>query len=181
MTEGPIFPMNNFDHIWTTVIKECGVENRHLGFHGIDHWRRVERNGLILSHEPGVDLEVVRLFAVFHDCQRLNDGWDPQHGARGAEFASSLRGRLFELEDHRFALLEHACIWHTQGGRNDDPTIGACWDADRLDLGRVGIIPSAEFMSTDLAADIADHGSIDPWLPLAEAFGETESKADEGA
>jgi uncharacterized protein len=28
------------------------------------------------------------------------------------------------------------------------PTIGVCWDADRLDLTRVGIMPDPEFFST---------------------------------
>jgi hypothetical protein len=30
-----------------------------------------------------------------------------------------------------------------------NPTIGCCWDADRLDLSRVGIEPDTELMSTD--------------------------------
>ncbi len=31
-----------------------------------------------------------------------------------------------------------ACDGHTDGKTSDDPTIGACWDADRLDLCRLG-------------------------------------------
>ncbi|MGB5446898.1 MAG: hypothetical protein WBM99_15485, partial [Psychromonas sp.] len=34
-----------------------------------------------------------------------------------------------------------------------DPTIGTCWDADRLDLGRYGIYPKAQFLSTEAAKD----------------------------
>ena len=30
-----------------------------------------------------------------------------------------------------------------------NPTIQSCWDADRLDLGRVGIIPSPKFLSAE--------------------------------
>jgi uncharacterized protein len=45
---------------------------------------------------------------------------------------------------------------------SDDPTIGTCWDADRLDLARegVGIQPRARYMSTEFAREIADHGAI---------------------
>src|SRR3954470_1056434 len=49
--------------------------------HGPDHWRRVERNGLLLATRTGADVCVVRLFALFHDCRRENDGWDDGHGA----------------------------------------------------------------------------------------------------
>ena len=32
-------------------------------------------------------------------------------------------------------------------------TVQTCWDADRLDLGRVGIRPLAERLCTDVARD----------------------------
>lgn len=128
------------------------------------HWRRVERNGLLLATRTGADLNVVRLFALFHDCCRINDGWDDGHGARGAEHAASLRGEAFELSDDRFELLRFACTWHTDREHHDDPTIGTCWDADRLDLGRVGIIPHPRLMSTEFGREIAVCGSIEPFL-----------------
>ena len=40
---------------------------------------------------------------------------------------------------------------HTGGRTSDDPTTGTCWDADRLDIGRVGIIPHQRYMSTEPA------------------------------
>jgi uncharacterized protein len=132
--------------------------------HGPDHWRRVERNGILLASRTGADVSVVRLFSLFHDSQRENDGTDDGHGARGAEYASTLRGKLFELSDERFELLRYACVWHTDGMHNPDATIGTCWDADRLDLGRVGVIPSSEFMSTDFGREIAEFGSIQPFV-----------------
>ena len=33
-----------------------------------------------------------------------------------------------------------------------------CWDADRLDLGRVGIIPDSKYLFNAEAKRIADHG-----------------------
>jgi hypothetical protein len=35
------------------------------------------------------------------------------------------------------------------GQLSTDPTVGVCFDADRLDLGRVGIEPDPELISTD--------------------------------
>ena len=34
-----------------------------------------------------------------------------------------------------------------------DVTVQTCWDADRLDLGRVGTTPKAEYLCTDAGKD----------------------------
>ncbi len=128
--------------------------------HGVSHWRRVEQHGLWLASRMDVDILVVRLFAWFHDSKRENDYTDPDHGKRGAEFARSLRGQLFELEDAAMEKLVYACTWHTERDFTDDLTIGTCWDADRLDLGRVGVIPSPEFMNTPFGREVAKAGSF---------------------
>ena len=122
------------------------------GTHGLAHWGRVLENGLRIGSEEGADLTVVRLFAVFHDSRRTNEGWDHGHGLRGAELAARLRGDVYELEDGRFDLLYHACAHHTDGRSDGDPTIASCWDADRLDLGRVRITPDPKFLGTAYAA-----------------------------
>lgn len=153
---------DDFDHLWRLVTSQFHAPG--YSVHGPDHWRRVERNGLLLATRTGADIAVVRLFALFHDSRRENDGWDDGHGARGAEYATSLRGTAYDLPDDRFELLHYACVWHTDGEHHDDPTIATCWDADRLDLGRVGVIPDAEFMSTDFGREIADYGSIQPFI-----------------
>ena len=129
--------------------------------HGPDHWRRVERNAMLLARANGADMTVVRLFALFHDSRRVNDAWDDGHGARGAAHAAELRGTLFDLSDDRFQLLHFACTWHTDRIEHDDPTIAACWDADRLDLGRVGIAPDPHLLNTTLAREIAASGSVE--------------------
>lgn len=155
----------DYEALWQTVL----ALPSHLSpysVHGPDHWRRVERNALILSTRSGAIVPVVRLFALFHDSRRENDYHDPQHGARGADLAKSLRGQLYDLPDEHFELLRHACVWHTDADSHDNPTIATCWDADRLDLGRVGIVPDERYMSTALGKEIARYGSIDPWLPL---------------
>jgi uncharacterized protein len=105
--------------------------------HGPDHWKRVEATGLELCRETGADETVVRLFAILHDSCRLDDGADPLHGPRAADMLDEIVGTLFTLEPDRLELLEYAIRHHTGGKISDDPTIGTCWDADRLDLGRV--------------------------------------------
>lgn len=54
--------------------------------------------GVRLAKVTGANIEVVQLFAVFHDSQRVTEKTDRSHGIRGAEFAAKLRGKLFELE-----------------------------------------------------------------------------------
>jgi uncharacterized protein len=148
--------------LWKTVADQfpLGLES----IHGPAHWCRVERNGLLVATRSKADPIVVRLFAVFHDSRRENEGSDPEHGARGAQLAELFRGQHYELDDEAFAKLIHACTWHTHEGKHDDPTIGTCYDADRLDLGRVGIIPEPDYMSTEFGQIIARAGSIQPFL-----------------
>ena len=125
--------------------------------HGPAHWRRVEKNGLLVASRSGADVRVVRLFAVLHDSRRQDEGADIGHGQRGAELAERLRGELFEIDDEAFQKLYYACAWHEKGRVTAEPTIGTCWDADRLDLPRVGALPLPKYMSTaygkQLAAD----------------------------
>jgi uncharacterized protein len=111
----------------------------------------VLENGLRLVEETGAIVEVVRLFAVLHDSRRMNEHTDPDHGPRVAEFALALRGRLFDLPDHEFRLLHRACAGHTHERTHPDVTIQSCWDADRLDLGRVGITPHPSRLCTPAA------------------------------
>jgi uncharacterized protein len=70
---------------------------------------------------------------------------------RAAEFARTLRGRLFDLADHEFRLLHRAYAGHTHERTHPDVTVRTCWDADRLDLGRVGITPHPSRLCTEAA------------------------------
>ena len=119
--------------------------------HGVVHWARVLESGLRVAETNGADREVIALFALFHDSRRINEFHDDGHGLRGGEFARSLRGTLVHLDDTRFDLLFQACSLHTDGLTEGDPTLQACWDADRLDLARVGIIPKPQRLCTDAA------------------------------
>ncbi len=88
------------------------------GIHGVGHWARVLENGARLALMTQANLEVVRLFAVFHDCRRVNEDHDPSHGQRGAEFAASLRGTAFEMSDTDFKLLRIGL--YSSHGRQDN-------------------------------------------------------------
>ncbi len=124
--------------------------------HGIEHWHQVEYNGMLLAKKTGADFDVVRLFAIFHDSRRLDDAYDCDHGARGAEFAKLCREeKRFEIDDERFDLLYQACKFHTVTPRTGNITIDTCFDADRLDLGRVGIPLNPSKMATEWGAKIA--------------------------
>ncbi|MEQ8762509.1 MAG: hypothetical protein RL885_01185 [Planctomycetota bacterium] len=126
-----------------------------LGIHGAGHWARVRQNGLRLADHTGADVEVVELFAFLHDVQREDDGTDLEHGLRAARYAESLRGTHIHLDDHRFRLLRLACEGHSRGETRADPTVQTCWDADRLDLGRIGVMPHPKYLCTDVAKDLA--------------------------
>ena len=119
------------------------------GIHGVPHWARVLENGSRLLRVTEARRDVVELFAVFHDSQRINEGIDDGHGRRGAELARELHGVCYELGDGDFELLIQACDLHTEGYVDGDITLRTCWDADRLDLERVGITPRSDKLCTD--------------------------------
>ena len=124
--------------------------------HGIVHWKQVEHNGLLLASEIDADIVVVRLFSLFHDSKRANDGKDIAHGSRGAEFAKAcFEEHRFEITQEQFDKLYHAYKFHTTEHRSGDATIDTCYDADRLDLGRVGIVLAPAKMATAYGATIA--------------------------
>jgi len=121
------------------------------GSHGIRHAARVYTNGLRLAEETGAKVEIVKLFAIFHDSRRLNDGVDEDHGFRGAMLAKEFRGKYFELPDDDFELLFTACNCHTTPQSHVDITVQTCFDADRLDLARLGKMPDPKYLCTDIA------------------------------
>jgi uncharacterized protein len=134
---------------------------------GVAHWARVLENGLRLANTTGANIEVVQLFAVFHDSKRLKETSDPEHGRCAAEFAAELRGQVFYLPDQEFGLLYRARAGHTHERNHPDITIQTCWDADRLDLGRVGVTPHASRLCTDAAKD----PTIMKWADGRASFG----------
>ena len=125
------------------------------GIHGLAHWRRVAENGRRLAAVSGANTALVDLFAFLHDACRLNDSRDHDHGARAAALVRSLQGSLIHLGEQDLGLLAYACEHHTRGLTEANLTVQICWDADRLDLGRIGIRPQADRLCTPAARDPA--------------------------
>ena len=135
------------------VLAAAWRRDSHL--HGEGHWHSVTATGLDLAAgEPGVDPELVFLFGLLHDTRRQTDGRDREHGPRAAAFAVELHAAgAFELDGGRLDLLYHALEQHAFGGVSDDPRVGACWDADRLHLPRVGFEVDPALLSTAAARE----------------------------
>ena len=120
--------------------------------HGQHHWHRVAQRGLELAKTTGANTKVVTFFAYLHDACREDEHEDPQHGPRGAAHMMALNAFAgLGLNDTEERLLFKAIHDHSDGKLSTDPTIATCWDADRLDLWRVGMTPAARFLSTDAA------------------------------
>ena len=145
----------NYDELWDHAksIFLCDLDS----IHGPNHWKRVEKNGIPIGEQIGADLTVVRLFAIYHDSCRLNDGHDGEHGPRAADMLLTEHKNLFNIQKDQLIKLLYAIRHHTLGQISQDVTIGTCWDADRLELGRVGISPSPEFMSTGIGKEMAPY------------------------
>ena len=137
-----------------TDIRQVYRLNWH-GIHGVAHWARVRHIGLRLAAETGANPNVVELFAFIHDAQRHDDGFDPEHGERAAHLARKLLGKSLHLNSDELDLLLYACQHHTFGHVEGDVTVLTCWDADRLDLGRVGIVPRPDRLCTAAARNPA--------------------------
>ena len=126
-------------------------EMDHGGYHGFDHWMRVLHNGQKLAEMENANLQIVELFCLLHDTQRHNEKRDPEHGARAADYAHSIQGKWFDLSSEDMELLDEALRYHSDGYTEADITVQVCWDADRLDLVRVGIKPVAHRLCTNSA------------------------------
>jgi uncharacterized protein len=121
------------------------------GIHGFAHWCRVRENGLRLAELNGANPKVIEYFAFFHDNQRFNDHHDPYHGSRASALIRKQFANRLDLNLEEINLLCDACEAHTKGLTIGPLTVQTCWDADRLDLGRVGKYPDKNRMCTEAA------------------------------
>jgi len=118
--------------------------------HGTAHWRQVAAHGLELCQGTDrADPALVFCFAMLHDAFRSGDGADPEHGRRAASALERLcADDWLRLDGRQQTILFEALADHPHGRTTVEPTIGCCWDADRLDLGRCGIMPDPALLST---------------------------------
>lgn len=149
----PSFP-DKYDDVQRRVLQDFKLDL--MGDHGLPHWTRVYRNGLLIAGvDSKVDLEIVTMFSLLHDSMRENEYDDIEHGIRGARYTQQLfdNGVFDYVEGERLTILRAAISGHPLGNvqRREDwssRTIQACWDADRLDLGRVGTKPSLDYLGS---------------------------------
>jgi len=127
--------------------------------HGPRHWKKVHENCLRLGIETeGCDIKVCNLFAILHDSKRVDEDEDPDHGKRACNYVVELyEQKKLDVSEEQLYKLKWACEFHNDGLTHNDPTIGVCWDADRLDLRRVGVLPDIDFLSTKAAKAIVEN------------------------
>tara|TARA_R100000152_G_C6772435_1_gene199326 strand:+ start:1000 stop:1443 length:444 start_codon:yes stop_codon:yes gene_type:complete len=124
--------------------------------HGLNHYHNVYEAGLDIGTHYKADLKVIKYFAYLHDCCRLNEDTDPQHGKRAAQW---IRHNLefIKLNSSQIELLLRACEMHTYAKPyyedTYDITIQCCFDADRSDIGRVGLQVDPSYLFTDYAKE----------------------------
>jgi len=140
--------MIDFPKLWDFLTTRFALTD---SIHGPEHWRRVEATGLELAAKTGADTTVVRLFACLHDAERQNDQLDIEHGNRAAMLINEICGKLFKVTSMQRMQLSYACMFHCFPGTSDNPTIGTCWDADRLDLVERGLPLTLKDFSTTAA------------------------------
>lgn len=172
------------------LVDAVEARSTHLAstIHGVDHWRAVGATAasladvadMTVADEPAArsDRELLLLFALLHDSQRVDDGRDLEHGPRAAVFLDELlAGGLVRLTDDRAAVLREAIRDHTGGTTSEHPTIAICWDADRLLIHRVGFTPKARFCSTPEArrraeaSELPDLVGPPTWAAVAALLG----------
>lgn len=138
--------------------------------HGFYHWFRVLERGLMIADQEDVDASVIIAFSFLHDAFRENDGVDLDHGEIAAKAINDFLYKNLNLDKRQIQVLCFACKYHSNGyvvgnldkkqysieNFNDKElnTVGACWDADRLDLARVGIYPDRDYLSTNTAKNV---------------------------
>ena len=76
---------------------------------------------------------------------------DPRQSARHEK---GMRATVLMISNEEAQLLAFACRHHSDGMTDGDITVQTCWDADRLDLGRVGIRPHPAKLCTAAARDV---------------------------
>lgn len=132
---------------------------RLLGTHGITHWARVLETGRRLSGAMGAPSRIVEYFSVLHDARREKEGVDRGHGERAAMLVLDLHARSeLELSTPEVELLALACRLHSTRQTSAPLLVQLCWDADRLDLARVGTEPDRAQLCTEVA-----RGEIFEW------------------
>ncbi|MGA2067492.1 MAG: hypothetical protein ABSG86_21155 [Thermoguttaceae bacterium] len=82
--------MTNLKPIVHTILEDYALPWH--GTHGVGHWTRVLENGLRLAKATGANIEIIQLFAVFHDAPRINESVDDGQRHLGRSCGRSMTG-----------------------------------------------------------------------------------------
>ena len=116
---------------------------------------RVAAAGIRLLRDSGEGIPTLVLtFALFHDSMRLHDGGDSQHGVRAAAFLRSVPQELIRIPADGMDVVTSALEQHSGAKTSSEPSTAICWDADRVNLWRLGIEPHPQYLSTRSALEI---------------------------
>lgn len=120
--------------------------------HGYDHWRGVEERGHYIAKRNGADKKVVSAFAFTHDIGRTVDSKEPGHGQWGADIIREFFvAEVFDLNTRQYEQLLQAVAEHDiETAQSSDITVQTCWDADRLDLPRIYVLPDKNRLCTEV-------------------------------
>ena len=141
------------------------------GIHGMPHCARVLLLALAMGNELGLshdELEALSAAAVFHDCYRMNDLYDKEHGLRGAEqYRAFCSHSALSYDERVFAIIACHNTDDTPGRETCRKISEGCEtlylifkDADGLDRIRLGL----DYLNTDMLRLPIAHR----YLPLAE-------------
>ena len=148
---------SKYNDILDLIIRDLKINL--YGYHGIKHWERVYKNTKILADHYKIESEVFELFSILHDSKREDEYRDEEHGLRASLFTKQLLEKgLIVLNSEDSNRLLFACKNHTIKDRHNslckDLIVQICFDSDKLDLGRVGIVPDARKMLTSRAKQL---------------------------
>lgn len=112
-------------------------------YHNKKHWNRVFKLSKYIRELNGIESNIFKYFAMFHDVGRTDEDYNQNHGENGSKLAIKYR-KYINLTDEEFEKLIFACKWHTKPLDTTnkffkDKIINICWDADKLDLVRLNI------------------------------------------
>lgn len=132
----------NFEY---KLLSECICGRTQI--HGLDHLRNVGYLSGKFAAELGISLETAIIGGFLHDCARSDDSDDAFHAEKSALLARKLIKKNYSNIDEE--LVYKTILFHSGGKTTDNHIQGCVWDADRLDLIRLGIQPKKELLSTE--------------------------------
>lgn len=116
--------------------------------HGIKHLRTVAYLSARFAYSFNLEIKPIILAGYLHDCARNNDDSGNIHAHQSAHLAK-------DIIEHNWPNLYREKIYetiffHADGLTTNDLFTGCIWDADRISLIRLGIVPRIDMLSTEL-------------------------------